>query len=371
MKPLSVRLYIKRNIKRVLIIIISLMVAVFANYFFFLSTETTLEAINNQESIPCEKVTKIEAKGNNEIPDKLINKLKDDENTDVLIPYKGRVGSIRFKRGLSSSGFNILDVFREDIKDVMKLYDINIVEGNIPKEDENGVIINEKLAKQYNLKVGSTMISDDKNISIGYDLKVTGIYKGDIMVAISSSSKEMEEGQNRDDFYKYAMLYKSKDESYKSLSERESYTNVYISDLSTCENEIDKSLFALKIFNKSLSIFMILILCLALGNLSYINYQKRNTEMFILNAIGYEKKTLLFKLLKENTVACFIGYTLGILITMIIVGIMNVVVFSSKGSEFLYFNLSGILNTLIIPVFVSIFSVLPCMLSKFNNKNFS
>lgn len=267
-------------------------------------------------------------------------------------------GSIRYHMGLSSSSSYIYNLYSQDIEKFLELIDLKIVEGSIPSENSKEILISDRFAKQNKLNIGDILSRKNINVRINGEYKVSGIYTGDMILAvINDNINDLE----REDAYYANIIYKSKDESYLDVGNLVNKEKFYVHDYKSGKIEMDNSMKALNLFTDNLNIFMIIILCITLGNLNSIVLKKRVNEVSILEAIGYKKRTIMFKLWKENFIACALGYILGIIITTMAVFIINVLIFEKQGAEFLLFSRRGMLNAITIPIFISIFTLIPAL----------
>jgi len=99
-------------------------------------------------------------------------------------------------------------------------------------------------------------------------------------------------------------------------------------------------------------------MCISLGNLNYINFVNRKYEFGVLSAIGYKKSSLYFKLWKENSFVCLLGYVGGILLTTLVAFLLNVIVLEPNGKFIPLWSTSGVIIAFLIPAFVSILSII-------------
>lgn len=116
-----------------------------------------------------------------------------------------------------------------------------------------------------------------------------------------------------------------------------------------------------------LTAVMIIILCIALGNLNVILFANRRDELTILHYVGFTKGRLSLKLWMENLLVCLRGYLAGIGLTGTVVWFINQVILSPQGEVLELISVNGLLASLSMPVLVSIFSLLPCLTSGFQN----
>jgi putative ABC transport system permease protein len=367
MKPLSSATYVKRNIKRVAMTGISILIGVFIVYFFSLITETTNYFMKITSSNMIEKYSVVYPGNNKEVSKEIIEELKQNKSLGEMIPQKKKVGSVRYQLSLGAMTVDVYNLYGEDIPKFLNTLNLKVIEGELPKEGSNEILIDTRYAKQNNLKVNSIINNKLEGVEIQGDFKIVGICDGTSVVAIASTdNKEIK----REDSFENGFLYTSKDGSHRDLSylSNRKELNLRIDDYSKVNKQIKEITASLNIFSYGLGVFIIVILCITLGNLNYITFSNRLQEFFVLYAIGYKNRFLMKKLWKENFIVCIAGYILGIAFSFVVVIILNLCIFSPAGKSFILFSLNGLIASLTIPVFVSFFSLIPCLTSKYYEK---
>jgi putative ABC transport system permease protein len=129
---------------------------------------------------------------------------------------------------------------------------------------------------------------------------------------------------------------------------------VTIMDYKSAYDQMSEVLMAMNSLKFILNFIVIIVLCISIGNLNYILFLNRKDEFGILTAIGYKKTTLYMKLLKENIVLNLLGFIVGIVFTIIVVELLNIVVFEPKGQYVYSFHVGSMLTAFLIPLAVTI-----------------
>ncbi|WP_315109047.1 ABC transporter permease [Clostridium intestinale] len=364
MRPLSPLKYILANIKKVLITIITVAIGVFVVYFYSLISATTEELVDLTGGNFVENHSIVYSKSNVEIPKTIIEDLKSSSNTKLLIPIKPIAGSLKYSLGLGASSFDIENLYSEDIVELMDALDQNIVEGSIPKENSNDILIHLRYAKQNNLKIGSIINEDNSNLNKEY--KVSGIMDGENIIAIVNTDSEMK----REEAFTRGFIYSTYDNSSKDMSaiKEKLPVDIDVIDYKYMEDNFKEMMIGMNSLSYIMSTFIIIVLCITLGNLNYIIFKNRISEFFIMHAMGYKNATLMTKLWRENLILCLVGYGLGIFMCIMTVSILNLTIFNPVGKPFLLLSKSGFIASFTIPLFVSLFSLIPCLTSKYRDK---
>ena len=364
MKPLSPLKYILANLKKVLITIITVAIGVFVVYFYSLVTITTEELVNLTGGNFVKEHSIVYSKSNVEIPKSIVEDFQSSSNTKSIIPIKPIVGNFRYSLGLGSSSFDIENLYSEDIEILMDSLNLKMVEGNVPRENSNDILIPLRYAKQNNLKIGS--IINEETARVNKEYKVSGIMDGDNIIAIVNT----ENVAKREDAFKYGFIYSTYNGSNRDMSDIKEELDVSIDviDYKYMEDNFKEMIGAMNSLNYVMNTFIIIVLCITLGNLNYITFKNRISEFFIMHAMGYKNATLMTKLWRENLILCLVGYGLGIFMCIMTVSILNLTIFNPVGKPFLLLSKSGFIASFTIPLFVSLFSLIPCLTSKYRDK---
>jgi putative ABC transport system permease protein len=367
MRPLSPVKYVKSNMKKVAISAIGVMIGVFVVYFYSLITETTNYAMQIAGVNQVKEFSIIYPGNNKELPQTLIEEFKNKESVKDILPIKTGAGSLRYHLGLSSMQVDVYNLYSEDIPKFLDRLDLKLKAGELPKEGTKDILIPERFAKQNNLKVNSII---DKNLitaKLDGDYRVCGIFDGPSIIGVVN---EESLGIDRIEAFKYGFLYSSKDGSHKDLSYLKDRQDIKVQvyDYKQARKFMKDMGAVMNLFSYGLGAFMIVILCITLGNLNYITFSNRIQEFFILHSMGYKNSTLMRKLWKENLLVCSAGYIFGLLLAITVVTILNITVFSPNGKPFLILSYSGLICSAAIPAFVSFFSLIPCLTSKYYDK---
>ena len=363
MKPLSPVTYVKRNFKRVAMTGISILIGAFIVYFFSLITETTNYSLKIGGLNLVDKYSVVFPGNSNGIPKEVYEDFKQNKNLDHIIPQKINVGSVRYQLGLGSMMVDVYNLYSEDVPKFLDTLNLKLIEGQLPREGSNEILIHSRYAKQNNLKIDSIINNNMTGVKVQGELKVVGIFEGSSVLVIASTDNNK---VSREDAFAYGFLYSSKDGSHRDLSYLSSRKdlNLQIYEYTKVKKLMKDTTGALNIFSYGLGIFIIVVLCMTLGNLNYITFSNRIQEFFILKAIGYKNGTLMKKLWKENLIVCIVGYVLGLALCLSVVAILNLCIFSPNGKPFLLFSLEGLFLSFTVPLFVSFFSLIPCITSK-------
>lgn len=359
MKPLSSYTYIKSNIKKTLPSFICIIVSVILVYSFGLLLYSSINDFYKLSTNISKRSTSIFTNSiNKPISNEIINQIKNDENVSLTIPLLGKKNSIKYNAVFGIISIDTFIFYSEDVDDLLKAYDLKISEGRKPQDNKNEILLPDRIARQYNLKVGDYISKEfSTNISVDTTYKLVGITKGDVWLPIICDVGDIK----REEAMNIGILFFFKDTYNTLLNQKLIALNdksLVIQENKGIEEEMQGIKMSINFLYVSLNIIILLVLCISLGNLNYIVFLNRKSEFSILSTIGYKKSKLRRKLFKENAIVCLLGYIVGIVATIIIITILNITAFEPKGQYISIFRIDSLLISAILPILVSIFSML-------------
>ncbi|MBU3143377.1 ABC transporter permease [Clostridium sp. CF012] len=359
MNPLSTFNYIKNNISKTLPILIAMMVSVLLIYTFSLVTKSSIEMIKLVATNVFSKYTIVSSNNEEPIPKDYLDRITNDNNVGHIIPLISEYGSLQYSNIFGGMSINVLNFYEKDISSVIDTLNVKLIEGSIPRLNKNEIIIPKKYALQNKLKTGDYIGSEvSDTYAVKGKFKVSGITDGPVMLAVVSDNKD---GVPRDTVIKHSIVFSIKDILDKDLISylsKKTPKNVVIMDYYNMSKQIDEVLNSMNGLSYMLNIIIIIVLCISLGNLNYINFLNRKYEFGVLSAIGYKKSALYFKLWKENATVCLLGYIGGILLSTCAAFILNLTVLYPSGKFIPLWSISGAVIALMIPILVSFLSLL-------------
>lgn len=359
MNPLSTFKYIKNNIGKTLPILISMIVSVLLIYFFSLVTKSTSELTKITVTNLFSKYTTVASNSEDPIPKDYFDKISEDDNVGHIIPLISEYGYLHYSGIFGSMTIGVFNLYEKDISQVITTLNMELVEGTLPRSNENEIIIPKKFALQNKVKIGEYIGSEvSSTYGINGKFKVSGITDGPVMLAVISDNKS---NVSREAVMKYSILFSVKDVEDKDLINYLSENtpkNVLIMDYYSTSKQVAEILNSMNALSYMLNVIIILVLCVSLGNLNYINFLNRKYEFGVLAAIGYKKSTLYFKLWKENFTICLLGYIVGLLSSSTIAFILNLTSLYPNGKFIPIWSISGAEISLMVPIFVSFLSLI-------------
>ncbi|MFA9380003.1 MAG: FtsX-like permease family protein [Acetanaerobacterium sp.] len=365
MKPLSPLLYFKRCLKSALPVFISIAVGVFLVYIYALFSATFVKMEDVATFDLMKKYNIAYTSDSQPLPASFLQNVKDADGSGVIAVQMNLPGLPYFRGGMGNASMLTFNIFDDDTARLLESYGVKRVEGALPRNNQNEILVPREYALYNHLAVGDFIGSEvsDKYQFIG-KYKICGLTEGPVFftVVCQPGNETKEQIMDRGVLYPVDHLSTA---TQKSLLNNLP-ANVVYKSYDSYKQSLDIIMTAMQSATYFLTGLIIIILCIALGNLNAIVFANRREEFFILNAIGYTKGNLLRRLWGENVLSCVAGYLAGIGSAEFAIWLLNNTVLYSQGQELTLFSLSGLISALAMPIFVSFFSLLPCLLHNFS-----
>ncbi|MCL1918403.1 MAG: ABC transporter permease [Peptococcaceae bacterium] len=267
----------------------------------------------------------------------------------------------------SASSLVVIPNNVRDISQIMGSMGIEAA-GRLPQEgDSYEIIMNERLLKNKGLKIGDFIengINGNETLSGRY--KIVGSFSKDIMVSFANKSAHLESlkqnGMTGDNptglllIPKAGQLEKMNDR-LETINRKDTTVVTYSSQNKIRDDELAS-------LNRILSLVVfavLLILSISISAMIYVLYLSRNEEFGIIHAMGYQKSFIRDLILKEIISLSAVCWICGYVFSFVILAIFNQSLLAPKGQTLYFFTFSGLVYTLMIPVFVVICAAVPIL----------
>lgn len=260
-------------------------------------------------------------------------------------------------------GTKVLTVKNEDMEWLISKLNLKVKEGRIPKAGTNEIILHSVVAENKNLGVGDRIGGGiQKNEALEGDKLIVGLLEGESIVSFDSLEHWMDMNQVTSDDYSTGILISPKHGKEIEVSNfinsiNDQGIDVRTYDLVSLQNRIDRK--GIDIILTVINIFVIIIITICTGFISYIHIIQRRNEFGILNAIGYSSQKIINRVLNEIVWLNITGYLLGIFLAIFMGLLLNFFIFIPKGLPLLLLKQEYLVETLCVPLFACIFSLIP------------
>lgn len=365
MKPLSPLPYFKSNLKSALPIFVSIAVGVFLVCFYALFSATFVKMENVATFDLMKKYTIAYTSDSKPLPASFLKNVREADGSGAIPVQMNLSGLPYFRGGMGNAVMLTFNIFDDDTARLLKKTEVRLVDGNLPRNNRNEILVPREYAQYNHLVVGDFIGSEvsDKYQFVG-KYKICGLTEGPVFfTVVCQPGKEMKEQiMERGVMYPVDRLSTATQKNLLSTMP----ADVAYKSYNSYKQSLAVIMTAMQSMTYLLTGMIIIILCIALGNLNAILFANRRDEFSILNAIGYTKGNILRKLWKENVLICLASYLVGIGLTELVAGLLNNAVYYSQGEELTLVSISGMISAFALPLFVSLFGLLPCLLHNFS-----
>jgi len=176
MNPLSTVKYIKNNFTKTLPVLISTIVSVLLIYLLLLITKSSVEMMNITITNFFQKYTIIYSNNENPIPKDYLDRINKDDNVDHIIPLINTTGYLSYTGLMGNMTITALNSYGNDIPQLINTLNIKLIQGTLPTENKDEIIIPKKYALQKKLRIGDYIGSEiSSSYGIKGKLKISGI----------------------------------------------------------------------------------------------------------------------------------------------------------------------------------------------------
>jgi len=364
MKPLTSLKFFKENKRKAIASFIVLIFTVCAISLITVLINSLIGTIKDLNLKPLEYLSVVSSMdGEFYLKDSVVNKLNDNPNVEELLPADFGNTSINLAIGGNSS-VPVIFLKKSYYGILMDKMGDTIKEGRMPQESTNEIAVHWRIMANKKWKIGDTVGSfKDKNELLIGEYKIVGKIDGPNVIFIGTESfkqKQLKANSKVDKPTGYVIFPKKgkRDALNKFLSSiNKTEANVFAYD--ETKKLIDT---ALKGINSTI-VFIIFIvnfiLSISVGALMYVIYIQRSDEFGILYAMGYRRSFIRNLIIKEIMSLNLICWTAGLIFTFGVIYLLNRFVYNPKGEILTIFSTNVLTYTLIIPIMVGLFSILP------------
>lgn len=243
-----------------------------------------------------------------------------------------------------------------DLEYLMEKLDLKLQEGRMPVPGENEILMDSRIARNKNLKVGDYFGKDvNSREKVFGKYQVVGIIKGPCLFGVCSlESNEIPDNSE--------LLVFPKEGKLNDLNQWLKEIPPDKAQFWTEEDAEQSYIESVDVINKISGIAFVgilFVIAFAVGNTCYSQYYSRRYEFGLLQAIGYTKSQILIKAAKEILYLNMLGFAGGVIIGVIFGLVLNQILFVPRGYPFMLLELTSLLKALIIPFSTLISGLIP------------
>lgn len=356
MRVLTMKKYFCGNAGKILPLSFTVALSVAFTYFLTLLSGHVISTNEELDMKPFERMSIISGTSQ-ELPE--ADKIKD---YDTLIRAEtidkqlyADVSSVNYSTLTADHSVNLLMMVPEDISLLLNRQDGVLIQGSMP-ENRTEVLLHAELAKKYGLSVGDIVEKDRIGWSINENVKITGIFDGEVVLAFCAEDKEkLVLG-----IAEIVCLPKECELTQMNTFLEENFGNRYnLATYDRIENTIEDSKNAIMGVTLVVGVIICITLSVLLSNICMTQYAQRAKEFQLLFALGYTKKRIAINVMKEIGSSNLIGCLAGVGFGMIIGWIVNVSLMVDEVFFMDILSTGSLVAVIPIPLAVTLFCMIP------------
>lgn len=263
-------------------------------------------------------------------------------------------------------------VYADDMAYLVDLYALVVKDGRLPNPGTNEMVISETVAQNRNLKVGSVIGNPEKPAYPGAPVLESEFVISGIFARSKSPLDSSGLGFISLEYLESLDIYELPDvppmivvprTGQKSLmdewlenelAEKDAMVVTYDKEVSRIQTKAKQDAASIALLEAILAI----VAATGLAVLSHVFTSQRSMEFGVLNALGYPRKFLVWRVLRETAFTTCIAWGLSAIVVMLGMILTRSVIFAPLGLSFDLFNITPWLYTLPIPVAVLSISII-------------
>lgn len=303
------------------------------------------------------------------LPKDTVDKLKSDKDIKELLAVDGvDFTDISLAIGGNTS-IPVLFAPSESNKKMQQIVGDTLKQGRMPNSGAYEIVVHWKVMNNKGWKLGQKVgsdVNDDEYLNGKY--KIVGVLDGPTVICFGGKTKSYDDYKKaglikKDKVYAYTVIPKDgKRNAVNKLIGSFDKKKISSDTYDSLKKDIDKSLSSLSGMLTAIIVIVVFILSISIGALMYLIYMQRSDEFGILAAMGYRRSFTRNLIIKEVTSLNLISWVFGMLLSVGMIVLLNIYVYTPKGTPLTVISVSVIENTLIIPVMVAVFSLLPILI---------
>jgi putative ABC transport system permease protein len=257
-------------------------------------------------------------------------------------------------------------VYARDMTYLVELYGLELREGRLPRAGTNEMVIPEIVARNRNLQVGDVIGDPEQPAypgaeSLPTEFVISGIFAGPLSPTAGDGlgfvSLEFLENHPAYDVPASPSLIVVPRAGQKELVDQwlegelagpEAAVLTHGKQMASLRQNARNQIVAMALLESVIAI----VVALALAVLNYVFVSQRRSEFGVLHALGYARRQLVGRVLRETAFTAGIAWGVSALVTLLGMLCLRFALFAPRGLAFDLFNVTPWLYTLPIPVAV-------------------
>lgn len=353
--PLSARLFMRRNFARTAPVtaVIALAVVLIGTVITVIRsidlTVLTVYGYNRHFAV-------VIPRNGVELPIDVEGKLFMQPNVKKQVEFRVAFTTIRSIFG--KLAFALFGLRQEDMSEMLRMTDMRLVQGRMPKKGAPECVLSIALAKNKKVKIGDTVLGPNTTDSYSpIPVKLVGLLDGENWFAVMSYEYVAEHyfpatANNLLSSGNVSTQAALDDQIKKSMDP----TQIRMFTFGMLVKELRESLENLYLIMRVVVAVVVLVLAIMMGLLSNIFFTQRLPEFALLTAMGYTRKRLLGRIIRETSLMVVGGWVLGAICTVGLLNLLNLLVFAPRGLLLNPYDIGSYAYTMPLPITVLAFA---------------
>lgn len=356
MKPLSTISYFRHNKRKLLSNLVIIIVSICLVYImecFIASIVQSIYPLDATRFQYCSVLVSTEAVPS--VPSDIVESLENSEHTETVVPVV--VKQFVFSVPGSTTHTAVFSVEDKNQSYINDKFNIKLRSGRMPTSGEDEITLDENVAKNNNLSIGSkTKI--DKSYNLDRSYTVVGIIKSDSHISFVGSPGV--NGKNTNYNERGYLIFPKQGHHASSEKDVTSYSSkgLTVWTLSLYNKLFEKNSQTFQILDAMVVLaIIVMVVCLACSK--YAQYFSRKKEIGTLSALGYTQDEIIKRLTREVVFTNILGFILGLALAIVLSKSFLVSYFESVGGSGVYLYVKAAIMALLAPTATTIFTLIP------------
>jgi ABC-type lipoprotein release transport system permease subunit len=359
MSPLSTLKFIKNNKRHTFSSALAIVTAIVFLFIFECFIESMMQSAYYATASVLERQIEISPAGSKTLNENIISGVKSSADIEKIIPALTQETAFNiFGAGGTTQVYGLRS---SDVSYFLRQHGSKLKEGRLPiSKDE--IAIDMHVSKNRKLKIGDSMGNKvDKLDSLAGKYTVVGILEGIDCVSITSDPFTDLKNVDENTILENGLIAFPKPGRLEAAgNDLKQYSNedVNVYTLSWMNSIFDDSVESIKVMD-TIAIIAIIVMAVCLVCSKYAQFYNRKAEFGILYAMGFSRKSIMLRALREvmmvNLGSFIIGLSLGILSCVFIIGDL----YSKSGGLPVFICEKAVVLSIIAPLFTTLFTLIP------------
>lgn len=255
--------------------------------------------------------------------------------------------------------FPIFGLTREGRERIMARCGVTLAAGRMPRENEPEAVLSEEVARNLGLRLGDVVLEPQSEDSYApVPIRLVGLLRGEVWLGLTS--KALVDRLSPFTWQGYLAFARTPAEQRRLDAAMERVVDkskARVWQFSYLVRETQQSLANLYLILRLIIGIIVFVISFVCGLIANIYFMQRLPEIATLAAIGYQRRFLLWRAVKETGLYCGLGWIFGCLLTILLLHVVRTTMLTPRGLLLDALDFSAYLLTLPLPLTITLFAV--------------